>query len=174
MRSDSLRKLAFASMFCALTFAATWISVPAPVAGNLNIGDSVLYLAAFSLGGAWSVVACAVGAALTDVMSGAFAVYAPATLVIKALMVLLILAVKRLTVRMDSRFLSLLRVILSGVVAESVMIGGYLCYEAFFLSYGAAALANVPFNAVQGIASVVVAAITYGILRHTGVFRYFQ
>lgn len=150
MREQHLKKITLSAVLCALTFAATFISVPAPMVGNVNIGDGVLLLGVWLLGGPWSVVAAASGAALCDLV-GAYAVYAPGTLLIKATMASIALLVKKLTFRLP---LPLQR-LLSGLCAEAVMVAGYFLYEAFFLRLGAAAaLLNVPFNGIQGAVGI--------------------
>ncbi len=161
MRSNNhIKKITFSALLCALTFAATFISVPAPFFGNINIGDSVLLLGAWLLGGAWSIVAAAVGAALCD-LAGAYAVYAPGTLLIKAAMVGIALLVKKLTANLPLP----LQKLLSGLCAEVVMVLGYFLYEAFFLQLGAgAALLNAPFNCIQGAVSIVAFYIVHALL----------
>jgi uncharacterized membrane protein len=165
MNQKRIEKLVLSAMFCALVFAATWISVPAPGVGNVNLGDAMILLCAWMLGGPYAVVAGALGAALTDLM-GAYAIYAPATLLIKALMVLVaILVAKGLRSIRVPTFPSLL---VSGICAELVMIVGYYLYEAFFLSLGAVgALLSVPFNAVQGALGLILALLCRMLLRHT-------
>ena len=164
MNRKRLRKTVYASMFCALIFAATQISIPTPTVGNVNLGDAMLLLCAWMLGGAHAILAAAIGSALTDLL-GAYAIYAPATLLIKGLMVASVLLVLRLTRRAHpylSRFLS-------AIVAELIMILGYFLYEATVLSYGLGALANVPFNAVQGACGILLAMLSYGLLSHIGI-----
>ena len=167
MNRKRVEKLVLSAVFCALVFAATWISVPAPSVGNVNLGDAMILLCAWILGGPWSVVAAAMGAALTD-LAGGYAIYAPGTLVIKALMVAVALGVCRLMkgLRVSDFWARLL----SGIAAELVMIAGYLLYEAFFLSLGAGALLNLPFNAIQGTVCVTAALLCHQLLRRTGFF----
>ena len=154
-------------MLAALVFSATWISVPVGI-GNVNLGDSMLLLGAWTLGGPWSVIACALGATLTDLLGG-YTVYAPATLIIKALMGVVAILVFRLS----SRFSTLVRHLLSGIAAELTMMVGYLLYEACFLSFGAAALVSLPFNAIQGIAAVTVATLAYKLLEKANLTKIF-
>ena len=148
-------------MFCALVFTATWISFPSPFGGNVNVGDSMLLLGAWMLGGPWSIVACACGAALTDLL-GAYSVYAPATLLIKALMVLSVLLLERLLCKLPT----LLRGAISAIVAEAVMILGYFVYEGGFLYGFPSALLNIPMNLIQATMSVLAALILRKLLSH--------
>ena len=166
MNQKRLRKLIFSAMFCALVFAATWISIPAPLVGNVNLGDGVLLLCAWMLGGVWAAVAAAMGAALCDLALG-YAIYAPATLVIKALMVVVAIAVVKLLshLHMHVRVARLI----SAVCAELIMILGYFAYEALALGYGIAAAANIPFNAIQGALGIAVALVVYEVLHRAGI-----
>ena len=160
-----LRKIIYSAMFAALVFAGTWVSIPMPI-GNINLSDGMLLVGAWMLGGPWAVVAGAMGATLVDLM-GAYAVYAPGTLVIKALMaVVAILLVRLLSKTKLPRPVSL---VLSAVAAECVMIAGYFAYEALFLGLGWGALASIPFNAVQGGAAIVLSVSVYSLLYRAGV-----
>lgn len=165
-KQKKLQRLVYSAMFCALVFAATWISVPAPSIGNVNLGDAVVLLCAWMLGGVWAAVAAGLGAALTDLVSG-YAVYAPATLLIKALMVFTVLGVLRLG--LGGSRPTRLRRILSGVAAEGVMILGYFLYESLVLGYGWAAVASIPFNAAQGAVGLALAVAVFELLDRVGI-----
>ena len=153
-------------MFCALVFAATMIAVPTGLVGNVNLGDGVLLLCAWTLGGPWAAVAAALGATLADFAAG-YAVYAPATFVIKALMVVAVLLIVRLLqkLRLPLRVAHLV----AAIAAEILMIGGYFCYEALILQYGIAAAANIPFNAVQGAFGIMLSLVVYEVLVRAGI-----
>ena len=157
-------KLVLSAMFCALVFAFTFIFVPAGV-GNVNLGDGALLLAAWTLGGPWAAVSAAMGATLADLACG-YAIYAPATFVIKAVMVAVALTVGGLLSKLRLS-LRLCRLV-AALSAELVMALGYLLYEATVLGYGVAAVANLPFNAVQGGVAVLLSGAMFEILAHTG------
>ena len=144
MSQKRTQKLAFAALFGALTFAATWVSFPSPFGGNVNLGDCILLITAWLPLEPWSIFACAIGATFTDLVAG-YAIYAPATFVIKALMVVVAVLVKHGMPKM----IPLWRALVSGVLAELVMVAGYFAYESIL--YGSAtALLNIPFNFAQG------------------------
>ena len=85
MKQTKLRTLILAAMFAALTCVATMIiHIPSPIGGYFNLGDCMVLLSAFVLGPVWGTAAGGIGSALADVICGYF-VYAPGTLVIKAL-----------------------------------------------------------------------------------------
>ena len=165
-KQKKLQRMVYAAMFCALVFAATWISIPTPTVGNVNLGDSVILLTAWMLGGAWAALAAGVGAALTDLVAG-YAIYIPATFLIKALMVLAVIGCRRFGAKTprSERFWR----IASAVMAEGVMVVGYFLYEALVLKYGWAAAANIPFNVVQGGVGIVLAVAVYELLIRAGI-----
>lgn len=159
-----IQKMILSATLCALVFAFTFLFVPAGI-GNVNLGDGALLLAAWILGGPWAIVSAATGAALADLASG-YAVYAPATFLIKAAMTAVALLVCRLIGR--CRLSARLCRFLSAVLAEVVMILGYLIYEAAVLGYGAGAALNIPFNAVQGGVAVLLSGVLFEVLSRTG------
>lgn len=144
MSKKRTQKLAFAALFGALTFAATWISFPSPFGGNVNLGDCILLVSAWLPLEPWSIFAAAIGATFTDLSAG-YAIYAPATFVIKSLMVAVAVLIKRGMPKLPEVW----RALLSGVTAELTMVAGYFAYETIL--YGSlTALLNVPFNLAQG------------------------
>ena len=153
MSHKETQKLSFAALLGALTFAATWVSFPSPFGGNVNLGDCILLIAAWLPLEPWSIFACAVGATFTDLAAG-YAIYAPATFVIKALMVVVAVLIKLVTPKLSVFW----RALFSGIAAELVMALGYFAYE--IILYGAAtALLSLPFNLLQGGIALVSAAV---------------
>lgn len=139
----------FASMTCICTLC---LQIALPVGGYINLGDVLVLTGAFLLGGKYGALAAGVGAALADVVSG-YAFYAPGTLAIKAATAFVAAALA------GDGHPTALRRVLAGLAGEAVMVLGYLAYEWFLLANGAAALANVAGNAVQGAAGVLLAAL---------------
>lgn len=146
------RKLMMAAMLAALTCIATMvIKIPSPLQGYLNLGDCVVLCCGWLLGPAYGFLAAGIGSGLADVFGG-YALYAPATFLIKGLM-----AVTAWTVHkpMDGRKGARL---ISGTLAECLMVGGYLAFESLLYGFGAS-LMNVPANAVQGLAGLVLGVL---------------
>ena len=141
----------FAAIICVVT---TFVAVPAPAIGNINLGDIFILCSAWLLG-PLGAVASGIGACLADLFSG-FAIYAPATLIIKALVALVCYySFVFLEKAIKYHYLSRL---LSALFAEGVMVLGYFIYEAVI--YGiVAALASIPFNLIQGSVCMVVGTI---------------
>ena len=149
-----------AAVFAALVFSATWIHVPVGF-GNVNLGDAMILTAAFTLNSPWAICAAGVGAMLADLAAG-YAVYAPGTLLIKALVALVAWG----GVRLLRGFSPRVRRILSGSAAELVMMVGYFVYEGAVLAYGwQGALLGLPLNAVQGVLGIAVCELLMTALR---------
>ena len=165
MKQRKLRKMIMGAVFCALVCAATCVSIPVGM-GNLNLGAGMLLLGAWMLGGPWSVVAASVGASLAD-LAGPYAIYAPATAIIKALMVVVAIGTEKGLCR--TRLSLTQRRLISAVCAELVMVGGYFVYEAFFIGIGMAALTAVAFNLLQGAFAVVISLFSCRLLEKAGI-----
>lgn len=166
MNNKQIKKLVMAAVFCALIFAMTSISIPAPTVGNINLGDCVILLSAYMLGGPYAVAAAACGASLCDVASS-YVIYAPGTFVIKGLMVLVMLMTKKYVMKGNQ----MVSFVISAICGEITMIFGYLVYEALILGMGVAAFANIPFNAIQGVSNLIVAIVFFSIFEKNGIIR---
>ena len=137
-------------MLAALSCVATMvIKIPYPQ-GYLNLGDAVVLLAGWLLSPLYGFLAAGVGSALADVFSG-YVIYAPVTFAIKGVMALLMATVAK-------KKGSIVSMILTSVLAEVLMVAGYLVFEGILYGF-AAAVANVPFNAIQGAAGLVLGGI---------------
>ena len=83
------QKIVMASLLAALCCVATMIiKIPSPLKGYLNIGDCIVLLSGWILSPLYGFLAAGLGSALADVFSG-YVTYAPATFIIKGLMVLI-------------------------------------------------------------------------------------
>ena len=136
-----------AAMVCVAT---TFLHVPIMGGGYVHMGDAVIYLAAALLPTPYAMAAAAVGAGLADVLVAPM--WAPFTVVIKAVMVLAFTAKKeRLLCGRNA-----LAVVIAGVIG----VAGYyvaevaiLCFSGGELAVSAvAAVAAIPFNALQELA----------------------
>lgn len=108
-----------------------------------------MLLSGFVLGPVYGALAAGLGSALADILSG-YMQYAPATFVIKTLMaVAAYLLAKSLAKK------PLIGKILSGIVAETIMVLGYFGYEAIILGYGIAAAGSIFSNIMQGIVGII-------------------
>ena len=108
-----------------------------------------MLLCGWLLGPIYGALAAGIGSGLADVLSS-WVIYAPATFVIKALM-----AIVAYYVAKSKKGIS---VIISGVLAELLMVLGYFVYESFLYGVGSAALGVTP-NLLQGVVGLVCAVI---------------
>ena len=157
MNDKTLRKLVFSALFAALCCGATMVlRFPTPIGGYIHAGDAVVLLGAFILGPVWGAFAAGLGSLLADLLSG-FALYAPASFVIKALVALVAGAILKSEMFKNKTFLA----VFAGIVAELIMIGGYLFYDGVVLKYGLAALGDIPSNLIQAVFGVIAGAALY-------------
>ncbi len=148
------KKLVISAMLAALTCVATMvIKIPYPQ-GYLNLGDAVVLLTGFLLSPLYGFLAAGVGSALADLFYG-YVVYAPITFVIKGLMAVIVAIVAR---KLSKKLRPAVAILLAGVLAELLMVAGYLIFEGILYGF-AAAIVNVPFNAAQGAAGLVLGAV---------------
>ena len=151
--NEKLRSAVTASAVAAITCLATMIiKVPTiGTGGYVNIGDSVVLIGAWLLGNPYGALAAAIGSALADLLSG-YPAYVPGTAIIKFAMAFVCSVIyKRLAEKLHKTVVY----IISGIVAELIMIAGYFLYESTILGYGIAASASIISNAVQGIVCLV-------------------
>ncbi|MCI8808642.1 MAG: ECF transporter S component [Oscillibacter sp.] len=149
------RLLVMTALFAALGCVATMvIQIPSPTGGYMNLGDAAVILGAFLLGPVYGAVAGGLGPAMADLLSG-YAVYVPATLIIKAVMAVVAAGLFR---ALGKKGWSLP---FCAVAAEVPMVVGYWLFDAlltFLSSQGSAftlclagSAAGIPSNLVQAI-----------------------
>lgn len=168
MTNKTNRTLILTALFAALTCVATMvIRVPSPTGGYVNLGDAVILLGAYLLGPAAGAIAGGIGAMLADVFAG-YAAYAPATLIIKALVGLCGgLLYRALGQKKGAAFFC-------GIPSELVMMFGYFGYSSLLLGKGLAAAASLPGDFVQGLFGVFASgALTLALRRNAYVRRQF-
>ncbi len=157
-KKSATLKICITALFAALICVATMvIRIPSPLGGYINFGDCIILVGAWVLGPVGGFAAGAVGSGLADLFSG-YAAYVPGTFVIKGLMALAAALIVKLVPLKISR-------IISAVIAEIIMIGGYYVFEAFIMGFGAeATLANVPYNGIQGLLGIIGGILLYTVV----------
>ncbi len=147
MKHNRIRYLALSGLLTALIVVFTaWLHVPIGK-GYIHVGDAFIYLAACFLPRSYGLLAAAGGAALSDCLTG-FAIWAPASVLIKGLSVLCF----------TSKGTKLLctRNLLAPVPACILCVGGYYLYEALLYGNFAAPLVSVPGNLLQSLCSTAI------------------
>ena len=158
--NNKTRKIVITSMLAALTCVATMIiKIPSPLKGYLNLGDCIVLFAGWMLTPGYGFLAAGLGSALADIFSG-YMMYAPATFIIKGLMAVIAYGLFQFLHKKTK--ISAARIV-SGIVAEIVMVLGYFLFESML--YGCVASAvNIPANAVQGVAGLILGCVLARVL----------
>ena len=152
---NTTKRIVIASMLAALVCVATMIiKIPSPLKGYINLGDCVVLLSGWLLSPLYGFLAAGIGSALADIFSGYIA-YAPSTFVIKGLMAIIAYFGFSL---LHKRLGSFSSRIISGTLSEIIMILGYFIFEGFLYGF-VPSLVNIPANAVQGVAGLIIGII---------------
>ena len=162
--NSTVKKIVLTSLFAVLTCIATMIiQIPTPTNGYLNLGDVFVLTSALLLGSFYGPLAAGIGACMADVFAG-YLIYAPGTLVIKALTAFVASVAHRLFTGKKEKY-RLIPLVSSCALGELVMVLGYLLYETalpginFF-----SALLSVPANLMQAFAGVVICVPLFKLL----------
>lgn len=160
---NATQKIVLAAMLAALVCVATMvIKIPSPLKGYMNLGDCVVLVAGWLLSPIYGFLAAGLGSALADLFSG-YVVYAPVTFAIKGLMAL---AAYFLYKVLSKKINGSVSRIISGFIAEVIMILGYYLFEGFMYGFEAS-LVNIPANAVQGAAGLILGIVLIKIFEKT-------
>ena len=162
-KQNKTKKIVLSALLASLVCVATMlIKIPSPLKGYLNLGDCVVLLSGWVLSPVYGFLTAGIGSALADIFSG-YILYAPATFVIKGLMAL----VAYFTCRVISGKLNnIISRIISGTLAEILMVGGYFVFEGFLYGF-IPSLVNIPANAMQGVAGLILGILLVRIFEKT-------
>ncbi len=150
------RKIVFSALFAALCCVLTMIiRVPSPIGGFMNLGDAAVLASGYFLGGTYGFLAAAIGSALADIFS-AYALYAPATFIIKGLMAFVL----HLFTKSNKKH----RVAVGAVLSEILMCAGYYVFEGFLYGF-IESLVNVPANLIQGLFGLLVGLLLIALFK---------
>ncbi len=150
-------------MFAAFTCVATMIiRIPVPATGGyIHPGDALVVLSGVFLGPLYGFLAAGIGSALADLIGGYF-IYVPITFVIKGLVALLAAAIYRRAGK--STKAKVLAVGIGGAGDLVLVVLLYALAESFLYG-GAAAIAGMGPNAIQGLGGLVLSIILYPVLK---------
>lgn len=165
MKDSKVKQLVTAALFAALCCVATMvIRIPTiGTSGYVNLGDTVVLMSAWILGGIYGPLAAGIGSAMADLLAG-YVTYVPGTFVIKFCMALvaslLFKSLQKTKMNQNVNYFA------SAVIAELIMIVGYFLYESTLLGYGLAAAASIGSNAVQGGVCLLIGVVLINRLAH--------
>lgn len=147
-QNEKLRLITITALFSALIYVLTAFFHVPTIKGYVHIGDAAVFLAACVLPTPYAAAAGAIGAGLSDALSGYF-IWIPATVVIKALTAVFFKS-------SAGRIISY-RNLFALIPALILCVGGYGLYSGAVI-YGnlASGFADAAANAVQTITSGIV------------------
>ena len=146
MKKKNTRLLCMAAIFTALVFVVTaYLHIPTNN-GYIHVGDGLIYLAACILPWPYAMAVGAGGALLADCLSG-FAIWAPGSVIIKALTALLFTDKSKKIMSVRNQLVML--------PAAVICSGGYYWYESALYGNWIAPLAGIPASLTQSITSSV-------------------
>ena len=157
MTNSATKKIAYTGVFMALVMCFTLISVPIPgTVEYINLGDTVIFFGAYLLGFPYAVIA-SIGACFADLILG-YAIYAPATLVIKPIMCLIACVFVRKTYL--SIWKNALMQTIGYILGSLFMQGGYMLFD-YFLFGSVVTGISLFFLFLQSIVCIPLAVILY-------------
>ncbi len=167
---EHIKNMVLAALFAAMVYVMTaFVHIPTHQ-GYVHIGDGIIYLAAALLPTPYAIGAAAIGAGLSDYLSG-YAVWVLPTAIIKALTAMVFTHKKPTIVNKRN----LLAVIPAGVIC----VGGYYIAGTLLAVLSGtpltgalvASLADVPTNLIQVVGSTVLFAALGVSLDKSGIKR---
>lgn len=146
--NGKVKKMSLTAMFAAMIFVFTmFVKIPA-ASGYVHFGDALIYICAAVIGGPWAILAGAIGEGLADI-AGGYAIYAPATIIIKALIALPFV----ITSKESKKILSSLTALMT-FVAGLITVGGY--FVADLIIDKTYAVVDIPGNVIQAAGSAII------------------
>lgn len=144
MKSSKIKTLTLAGLFTAIIYITTaYLHIPSHT-GFTHIGDAFIYLAAAIFPMPYALLASVLGAMLADVLTG-FAIWAPASMIIKFLIVLLFTNKNKKIVCKRN----IVALFISGVITFL----GYYLYDAIFISNFIVAMSGFLGYIIQSVLS---------------------
>lgn len=154
-KNDSIQKIVIGGLLAAVVFVATCLSFPNGAGGYTHLGDAMIVLTVMFIGGKRGALSAGIGAMLADLILG-YAMWAPISLVSKALMALIIGSLLNSSIFGLKGRARWFIAVLAGVIFET------LCYSAagFCLEGGVGgAIAEACGMIIQGGLAIVVGLI---------------
>ncbi|HAE51893.1 MAG TPA: ECF transporter S component [Ruminococcus sp.] len=155
---SKIKMMTLSALLAAFTAVATiMIQIPTPTKGYVNLGDCVVNIAGWILGPLYGAAAAGIGSSLADIISG-YTMYAPVTLIIKALMA----AASFFTFRaVNKRFSNTVSRIIAASAAELIMVFGYTMFEVIIYHSWSYVLIGTAGNIAQSVMGIVSSVAVY-------------
>jgi len=146
-KNKTLFRLVYTGLFSALIFLGTFVfKIPTGI-GYIHLGDGFIYIASMILPLPYAMAAAAIGGGLADLLSG-YAVWIPATVIIKILSTLFFASAK-------SHKLFCIRNGLALLWGSVINVVGYYLYGSLIQGNFVACIAEIPLNIIQEVAACI-------------------
>jgi uncharacterized membrane protein len=158
MRYINQIKLVTAALMAAITCVVTMmipIQIPFGNGGYIHPGDAFVLLSGIILGPVYGGISAGIGSMMADFLSS-YAIYAPATLVIKFLAASVAAYTYRRLIKRS--------VVTAGVFAGIIVTLGYFLCDSLFYGTFKTAIVAIPFNILQNIIGIILASIILPLL----------
>lgn len=156
--TNRIIKLVTAALMAAITCVVTMmlpIQIPFGNGGYIHPGDAFVLLSGIILGPLYGGLSAGIGSMMADLLSS-YAIYAPATLIIKFL--------SALVAAYSYRRLSKGSVVIAGAFAGIIVTTGYFLCDSLFYGSFKTAIVAVPFNIIQNIMGIILASVILPLL----------
>lgn len=154
MKSKTQKLVMTAMLAASVCIMTMIIKIPSPLNGYINLGDSIVLLSGWVLSPWYGFLAAGFGSALADIFSG-YVMYAFATFFIKGFMAY---AAHYIYGYLSKKTKNIIAWILSGIVAEIIMIFGYFLFEGTLYGFGPS-LVNIPAGLIQGFVGLIIGVV---------------
>ena len=164
-RKFSTYQIVFVAVMAALVCVVTFFRFPL-LGSKVHFANAMCLLSGMLFGPMLGGLAAGLGSGLADLISG-YGVYVPATFIIKGVMAIAAYFGFRF---LQNKVTNISARIVSGIVAELIMVFGYYVFEGFLYGFGAS-LVNIPANAVQGVAGLIIGTILVKIFEKSKIIK---
>lgn len=162
-KGKQMKYMCLAGVLTALVFVFTaYLHVPSAT-GYVHLGDGFICFASCILPLPYGLFVGAGGALLADCLTG-YAIWAPGSVVIKALMVLCFYR--------KGKNICSVRNLIALLPAAVICVGGYYLYGAILAGGFAAPVTEVPGNIMQSVCSAILFVILATVADKTNIKRY--
>lgn len=177
MKNTKLNKLTLTALMIALvTISTMFIKIPT-INGYIHLGDSMVFFSVFLLGKKHGSIAAGAGSALGDILGG-YAIWAPWTFVIKALMGIIFgfFLERSFNSEKPSKKIANLPIIsyLGMILAGLEMCFGYYLANGIIYGNWVVALAEIIPNIGQFSVGIVLSVLLVNALSKTSVYKLFE
>ena len=155
-REIGTKATVYSALLTAMTFALTRLFQIPAANGYLHLGDSIIYITAFLLGGTAAGIAGGIGGALADLTS--FPLYTVPTLVTKFIMGFVAGVIYK-------KKKNLLSMVLAFAAGSIIMLAGYYISECIIFGNMLSPLSSLPSNLLQAVFSVPLPVLLTPVLR---------